>query len=101
MISSLSPTNEPKRCRAKVVDHEKFQANQLIRVGINSTYHEFSVLFYKMVLPLHHNHCGVFHLHLLDFLFVYLYYSTRMTASNCSRIDSYPNFIALDFFHFS
>ena len=49
MISSLSPTIEPKRCRAKVVDHEKFQAIQLIRVGLNSTYHEFSFLFYKMV----------------------------------------------------
>ena len=51
MISSLSPTIEPKRCRAKVVDHEKFQAIQLIRVGLNSTYHEFSFLFYKMVPP--------------------------------------------------
>ena len=80
MISSLSPTIEPKRCRAKVVDHEKFQAIQLIRVGLNSTYHEFSFLFYKMVPPLHHNDCSGFHLHLLDFLFFYLYYSTRMTA---------------------
>ena len=60
MISSLSPTIEPKRCRAKVVNHEKFQAIQLIRVGLNSTYHEFSFLFYKMVPPLHHNHCGGF-----------------------------------------
>ena len=68
MISSLSPTIEPKRCRAKVVDHEKFQAIQLIRVGLNSTYHEFSVLFYKTVPPLHHNHCGGFHLH----IFIYL-----------------------------
>ena len=80
MIFSLSPTIEPKRCRAKVVDHEKFQAIQLIRVGLNSTYHEFSFLFYKMVPPLHHNDCGGFHLHLLGFLFFYLYYSTRMTA---------------------
>ena len=68
MISSLSPTIEPKRCRAKVVDHEKFQAIQLIRVGLNSTYHEFSFLFYKMVSPLHHNHCGDLHLHFLDSL---------------------------------
>ena len=73
MISSLSPTIEPKRCRAKVVDHEKFQAIQLIRVGLNSTYHEFSFLFYKMVPPLHHNHCGGFNLHHLHFPFVYLY----------------------------
>ena len=82
MISSLSPTIEPKRCRAKVVDHEKFQAIQLIRVGLpslNSTYHEFSILFYKMVPPLLHNNCGGFHLHLLNFPFVYLYYSTKMT----------------------
>ena len=70
MISSLSPTIEPKRCRAKVVDHEKFQAIQLIRVGLNSTYHEFSFLFYKMVPPpLCHNHCFMFHLHLFRFPF--------------------------------
>jgi hypothetical protein len=66
MTSSLSPTIEPKRCRAKVVDHEKFQAIQLIRVGLNSTYHEFSFLFYKMVPLLHHNHWGGFHLYLLS-----------------------------------
>ena len=80
MISSLSPTIEPKRCRAKVVDHEKFQAIQLIRVGLNSTYHEFSFLFYKMVPPLRHNHCGGFHIHLFAFPFVYLYYGTKMAA---------------------
>ena len=73
MISSLSPTIEPKRCRAKVVDHEKFQAIQLIRVGFNSTYHDFSFLFYKTVPPLHHNHCGGFHLHSTPFYFPFVY----------------------------
>jgi hypothetical protein len=77
MISSLSPTIEPKRCRAKVVDHEKFQAIQLIRVSINSTYHEFSFLFYKMVSPLRHNHCGGF---IYTFWISFFLHSTRMTA---------------------